>query len=110
MTAIDNLIRPPCWPTGTPCPNTCAAAHHDRTVRNHLNLTGPWAGWRLAGRDLISPHGHRINPERLTGLIWRSDATDIRDKARSRKKAKERQLVKVVIVSLAEYKGRQSAA
>ena len=48
--------RPPCWPPDTPCPNTCAQAQADRIIRNHVELHGPWAGWRLAGRD---PVGHR---------------------------------------------------
>ena len=26
-------------------------------MRNHVRLHGPWAGWRLAGRDLVSPEG-----------------------------------------------------
>lgn len=65
------MDRPPCWPDGQPCPNPCAQAHHDRTVHNLTPLHGPWAGWRMAGRVLVSPDGDRIAPERLRGLMFR---------------------------------------
>ena len=45
--------RPPCWEPGTQCPNGCARDHYRRVVDNHVSLSGPWAGWRLAGRDLV---------------------------------------------------------
>lgn len=67
--------RRPCH--GHNCkPNACAAAHYRRIIDNHVRLTGPWAGWRLAGRDLVSPAGERINPERLRGLIFRQAAEE----------------------------------
>lgn len=65
------MSRPPCWPVGQPCPNPCAAALYDRTVYNRQHLSGPWTGWRMAGRELVSPDGDRITPERLRGLLWR---------------------------------------
>ncbi|WP_425611930.1 DUF3693 domain-containing protein [Xanthomonas campestris] len=33
--------RPPCWPAGAPCPNSCAHDLHRRVVTNHVELTGP---------------------------------------------------------------------
>lgn len=70
--------RPPCWPVGEPCPNPCALAHHAHVVHNHVELAGPWAGWRLAGRDLVGPgkrgSAPRISVDRLRGLLWRIDA------------------------------------
>ena len=66
--------RPPCWPEALPCPNICAAALHDRTVFNKGPLYGPWAGWRLAGRVLVSPDGDRISPERLRGILFQEAA------------------------------------
>lgn len=72
---IDDHLRPPCWAEGSPCPNACARAHYERVVHNHHPLYGPWAGWRLAGRDLVSPGraktALRISPLRLMGLLWR---------------------------------------
>lgn len=68
------MVRPPCWPVGKPCPNACARAYYHELVDNHRTLTGPWTGWRLAGRDLISPDRQRINPQRLRGLLFRQDA------------------------------------
>lgn len=68
------MKRPPCWPDGQPCPNGCAAALHDRIAHNQTTLFGPWAGWRMAGRDLVAPDGDRISPERLRGLLWRQAA------------------------------------
>lgn len=60
----------PCHQLGCD-PNPCAAAHYRRLVDNHVALTGPWAGWRLAGRDLVAPDRQRISPERLRGLMFR---------------------------------------
>jgi hypothetical protein len=51
-------------------------AHHARIVHNQTELYGPWSGWRMAGRDLVSPTGDRINPRRLAGIMWAEDAGD----------------------------------
>lgn len=81
------MSRPPCWPVGQPCPNPCAAALYDRTVYNRQHLSGPWTGWRMAGRDLISPDGDRISPERLRGLLWRQQAEAKLAAAQTRRKS-----------------------
>lgn len=39
-------------------------------VHQHADFGGLWLGWRLRGRDLISPEGDRVNPRRLAGLLW----------------------------------------
>lgn len=98
-------MRPPCWPDGKPCPNTCAGDLHRRIVDNHVDLTGPWAGWRLRGRDLVSPTGDRVSPERMRGLMFRqqAEARLAAAKARRAAKSKTRQLVRVVVVDLASY-------
>ena len=62
------MMRPPCLSPGAPM-NECASARYASQVHNHVDLTGPWAGWRLRGRDLVSPDGERISPQRLTGLL-----------------------------------------
>lgn len=77
--------RPPCWPVGQPCPNPCAAAHYERLIYNRQHLGGPWAGWRMAGRELVSPDGDRISPERMRGLLWRQAHEKRRDAAKSRR-------------------------
>jgi hypothetical protein len=92
------MTRPPCWPVGQPCPNPCAAAHYDRTVYNRTALAGPWDGWRLADRFLISPDGDRITPERLRGLLWRQAADARINGARNRREARRRPLVKILRV------------
>lgn len=106
MTDTYNLDRrPPCWDAGKPCPNGCAR----RIVDNHVELSGPWAGWRLAGRDLVAPSGERIPERRLRGLLWRADATDLRDSARARnaaQKARQQSMVKVVVVDLGDWRER----
>ena len=76
--------RPPCWPADAACPNDCAAQVRDQLTRNHVRLHGPWAGWRLAGRDLVSRDGDRLSPERLRGLAWRQPAEARRDAAKAR--------------------------
>jgi len=45
-------------------------AHYERVVYNRTPLYGPWAGWRMAGRDLVSSDGDRISPQRLAGILW----------------------------------------
>lgn len=55
-----------CWHCGA----EHSTAHHERLVHNRTLLYGPWHGWRIAGRDLVSPDGDRICPQRLRGLLW----------------------------------------
>ncbi|MDN5781684.1 MAG: phage protein [Luteimonas sp.] len=45
-------------------------AHRQRVVHNHMPLSGPWVGWRMAGRELVSPEGDRISVRRLVGILW----------------------------------------
>lgn len=52
------------------CQAEHSAAHHERVVHNRMPLYGPWQGWRMAGRDLVSPSGDRINQRRLVGILW----------------------------------------
>lgn len=76
-------------------------------------LTGPFAGWSLRGNYLVSPHGDRMTPERLAGLAWR-DQMELRlaGYASRRKaeagtrKAGQRQMVKVVVVDLGDFRER----
>ena len=53
------------------CKQESTRAHWERVVENKTPLHGPWSGWRMAGRMLVSPQRERITPERLAGLIWR---------------------------------------
>lgn len=52
------------------CKAETSRSHYDRTVHNLTPLYGPWSGWRMAGRVLVSPDGDRIAPERLRGILW----------------------------------------
>lgn len=61
-------------PTCFHCNRESSDAHYDRIVHNVTPLYGPWAGWRMAGRVLISPDRDRISPERLRGLLVLSPA------------------------------------
>ena len=81
--------------------------HHDRVVHNKAPLHGPWKGWRMAGRELVSPDGQRFTTERLRGLAFRLDAEARLERARARKQnAVRHQLVKVVVVDLGDWKRR----
>lgn len=82
--------RPPCWEPGTQCPNSCASDYYRRVIDNHVALTGPWAGWRLAGRDLVAPSGERIPERRLRCLLWHVNAADLRDAPRKTNAARKR--------------------
>lgn len=69
--SMSNLLRPPCWPEGEPCPNNCARAHYQRVVNNHLTLHGHWSGWRFAGIRLVNPSREYITPHVLDRLMFR---------------------------------------
>ncbi len=95
------------------CPHCQAEtpqAHFDRVVHNKTWLHGPWAGWRLAGRDLVSPDGQRISPTRISGLMLRQELEARRDRARARAAARAPHLVKVIVVDLATYRAGGVAA
>ena len=68
---MDDFARPPCWADGAPCPNACAYRHYWRVVYNHADLHGPWAGWRIAGARLVSPHREWIAPHQLDRVLFR---------------------------------------
>lgn len=87
-------------------PNPCAVAVHELRVYGKAELGGPWKGWRLAGRCLVTPEGLKLPVERVKGLAWRQDAEDrlARAKARNAARSDEKQLVKVVVVTLAEFR------
>lgn len=93
--------RPHCWPVGAQCPNPCARAHYDHVVHNHVQLAGPWAGWRLAGRWLVGPGNSRSAPritvERLQGLIWAEASRMRAEAARSRKSGLRGQIVALTL-------------
>lgn len=64
----------PCHKTGK-TPNRCAAARYEWHIYGNGPLYGRWwSGWRIAGRELVSPDGQRVSPERLRGLLFRQDA------------------------------------
>jgi hypothetical protein len=81
------MNQPPCWAEGQPCPNDCASQRHDRIVHNVTPLHGRWAGWRMAGRELVSPDGDRISSERLRGIMFREAGLARIAACRNRRKA-----------------------
>lgn len=107
---FDSPLRPPCWAAGQTVPNPCAAAHWERVVRNHTDLTGDWYGWKMRGKELVSPDGQRISPERMKGILWRLQAEERLARAKRIREAKEKavrhQSVKVVVVDLADWHSR----
>lgn len=82
--------------------------HQDVTeiIPNHSD----WQGfrWTDGGKYLVSPDGDHMTAERLKGLMWR-DYQELRKIGWANRKSAEanrvnkKQLVKVVIVELAEY-------
>ena len=99
----------PCWPIGQACPNACARRTIEHLVHNHVDLVGPWTGWHLAGKDLVSPDGERISPERMKGLLWRIQAETRVAKARNRRQAQKqvsRMPVRVIVVDNHDWHAR----
>lgn len=89
------------------CKAETSVEHYQRTVHNHAALHGPWSGWRMAGRDLVSPEGDRLSPERLRGLMFRQALEARRDRARARAQERvSRMPVKVVVVELGDWQAR----
>jgi hypothetical protein len=80
---MDTDLRP-CHDQGC-VPNACASAHYNRITYNQTALHGAWHGWRMAGRDLVSPDRQRISPERLRGLLFRQEAEERLAQLRIRK-------------------------
>lgn len=98
---------PTCWH----CEAESPADHYERVVHNRCSLHGPWRGWRMAGLHLVAPDGTRLSPERLKGLAFRAAAEERLATARARnasRKAKSgrRELVKVVVVDLGDWRAR----
>jgi len=76
-------------------------------VHNITPLAGPWAGWRLAGRDLVSPDGTRMSPERVRGLAWRQESEDRLARSRARnaaRKSGQHGMVRVLVVRIADWR------
>lgn len=61
--------------------NACATDRWRWEVEGSGPLFGHWAGWRIAGRELVTPDGDRIRPERLRGLLFRESMEQARLKA-----------------------------
>lgn len=63
------MKNPPCWPDGQPPPNRCAATLFQRVTSGNTELHGEWTGWRIAGRELITPQRRRVPVAVLLQLI-----------------------------------------
>lgn len=76
-------VQPPCVTPGKPL-NACARQLYAEKVNGHVDLSAEWAGWKLRGKWLVSPGGHRINPERLRGILFREDGEQRIARARAK--------------------------
>jgi hypothetical protein len=96
---------------GAPGAQQALAFMFDAKVHGRIDLNGHWQGYRLRNRELISPGGERITPERLEGLLWR-DAMELRlaGYASRREAERPKQLVRVVVVDLEHYRKHGVAA
>lgn len=47
---------------------------YDALVHCRIDLAQEWSGWKIRGRDLVSPAGDRISPARLAGLLFTEKA------------------------------------
>ena len=100
-----NPMNRPCHTPGEK-PNPCAVATYNWTVNGNGYLHGHFKGWRIAGRELVSPCGVRLPVQRILGLAWRQDAEERLENAKFLNNARknERQMVKVVVVQLSEFR------
>ena len=86
------------------------AKKKDQDVTEIIPNHSDWQGfrWTDGGKYLVSPDGDHISAARLQGLMWR-DYQELRRKGWANRKSAEsnrknnKQLVKVVIVELAQY-------
>ncbi|MGS1079136.1 DUF3653 domain-containing protein [Pseudoxanthomonas beigongshangi] len=75
-----------------------------------IDLDGEWYGWKQRGRYLVSPEGDRLTLERMKGLSWRLHMEERVTAARNRnasRKAVRQQMVKVVVVDLADWQAQR---
>lgn len=85
----------------------------DAVLYQHIDFAGTWQGWKLRGRELVSPDKDRITPQRLLGLLWRDEMELRLAGFASRKKAeqaKQSPKVRVLVVDLQEYREHGVAA
>jgi len=82
----EQYTAPPCVRLGVPL-NPCAKLRFGEQLLNHIELVAEWKGWKFKGRDLVSPDGLRICPERLRGILFM-------EKAQSKKRLSGARLAK----------------
>lgn len=56
--------------TAKPTPEEALCFMADAMLYQRIDLTGPWQGWKLRGRVLVSPDGDRVPVERLRGMLF----------------------------------------
>ena len=81
-----------------PTPEQALQFMADAVLYQRVDFSGPWHGWKLRGRHLVSPDGDRMTAERLRGLAWRLQAEARRDAARAKREAAARPAANVVTV------------
>lgn len=93
-----------------PSVDQCTELIYALMVHNKTPLYGPWQGWRMAGRELVSPDGTRFTTERLRGMAWQQDASNRLNATRARKAQAKAGLpgsmVKVLIIPLADWQAQ----
>lgn len=52
-----------------PTPEEAERFMFDALVYQHIDLTGPWEGWKIRGRELVAPDKERIPVGELVGLL-----------------------------------------
>ena len=66
------MERPPCFETlGV---TDCLRRQHDWLVYGNGPLFGAWAGWRIAGAELVGPERQRIHINRVSAVMRMDEA------------------------------------
>lgn len=79
------IDAPPCIQLGQPM-NHCAKRRYDEQILGNIALFGDWSKWRFAGRDLVTPDGLRISPQRLRNILM---AENLRNRSKIAERAQK---------------------
>lgn len=64
----------------------------------HIDLSQEWSGWKIRGRDLVSPDGVRISVGRMKALLFREESAQRRDRQKLREPVESTNVVRLPVM------------